>query len=233
MRILAVDSSSIVATCAVIDDSKLIGEYILNHKKTHSQKLMPIISEVLKNCELDPKDIDVFAASIGPGSFTGLRIGVATVKALAHAGDKKVIGVETLDALAYNLPLVEGIIVPMIDARREKVYTGMYKWNNNELDVIKNQDLLKLDELIHILKNREERIIFNGDGTEAYRDILVKELGEKATFAPRHANMARASSVAELAMIKAKNGTYNNYYDLAPIYIKKSQAELQYEKKKA
>ena len=129
MRVLAIDTSSNVATVAVMEDELLLGEYILNHKKTHSQKIMTMIEQILSELELTVRDIDIFAAAIGPGSFTGLRIGVATVKALAHATGKPVVSVGTLEALAYNVPYAEHIIVPIMDARRDNVFTASYIWD--------------------------------------------------------------------------------------------------------
>jgi len=231
MKVLAIDTSSIVATCAIMDDDKLIGEYILNHKRTHSQKIMPIIKELLTSCELKPGDIDVYAASIGPGSFTGLRIGVATIKALAHATEKPVVGIPTMDAMAFNIPHGEGIIVPMMDARRNRVYTGIYKWDNGKFNIIKEQDVLDIDDLVNILTDRNEKIIFSGDGTSSYREKLVDKLGERALFAPKSVNMARASSVAELAIKKVEEGNGESYFDLVPDYLRKSQAERQYDEK--
>ena len=120
MKVLGIDTSSNVASAAVIDDDNIIAEYTLNLKKTHSQLLMPMIDSMLKSCECDIKDIDLFAVSVGPGSFTGLRIGIATAKGLAHACGKKIVPVGTLAALAYNLPYAEHIIVPIMDARRSQ-----------------------------------------------------------------------------------------------------------------
>lgn len=231
MKILAVDTSSIVATCAILDEDKLIGEYILNHKRTHSQKIMPIIKEILESSELKPEYIDVFAVSIGPGSFTGLRIGVATIKSLAHVTNKPVVGIPTLDALAFNLPYSEGIIVPIMDARRNRVFTGIYKWENGSLCVIQKQNVMELDELINILSKRNESIIVNGDGTLVYREKLLKALGDRVLFAPKSANMARASSVAELALSRAKEGKLESFFDLVPDYLRKSQAQREYEEK--
>lgn len=232
MKILAIDTSSIVATCAILDDDKILAEYILNHKMTHSQTIMPMIEQVLDSLNLKPTDIDVYAAAKGPGSFTGLRIGIATIKGLAHATSKAVVGVSTLDALAFNLPFSEGIVVPMMDARRDRVFTGIYKWSTEGLSIVMNQDVLEIDELIKILKERNENIVFNGDGTLVFKDRLIKELGKKANFAPRSVNMARASSVAELAMQKAKEGTFDNLYELAPDYLRESQAQREFDNKK-
>lgn len=231
MKVLAIDTSSIVATCAIMDDEKLIGEYILNHKRTHSQKIMPIIKEILTACDLDLEDIDVYAVAKGPGSFTGLRIGIATIKSLAHATDKPVVGIPTLEALAFNIPYCQGIIVPMMDARRDRVYTGIYKWQNGNLCVIEKPTTLDVDKLIDKLLERNESIVFNGDGTLVYKDKILSQLKDKALFAPKSVNMARAASIAELAMNKAKAGELENYMELVPDYMKKSQAQREYEEK--
>ncbi|WP_352418325.1 tRNA (adenosine(37)-N6)-threonylcarbamoyltransferase complex dimerization subunit type 1 TsaB [Proteiniborus sp.] len=231
MKILAIDTSSMSATCAVVDDEKLLVEYTLNHKLTHSQKIMPIIKEALDSCSLKPEDIDVYAVAKGPGSFTGLRIGVATVNGLAQATDKRVVGVSTLDALAFNLPYCEGIVVPIMDARRDRVFTGIYKWVNGNLHIIKEQTILEVKELMEVLSDRPEKIVFVGDGTYAYKDILSESLGEKAIFAPKSANMARASSVAELAMVKAKEGKTESFFELVPDYLRESQAQREYNEK--
>ncbi len=231
MKILAIDTSSIAATCAIMDDDKLLVEYTLNHKLTHSQKIMPIIKESLDSCGLKAEDIDVFAVAKGPGSFTGLRIGVATVNGLAQATNKKVVGVSTLDALAFNLPYCEGIVVPVMDARRDRVFTGIYKWINGNLHIIKEQTVLEVKELIELLDERPEKIIFVGDGTLVYKDVFSDALGDKAIFAPKSANMARASSVAELAMAKAKEGKTESFFNLVPDYLRESQAQREYNEK--
>lgn len=128
MKVLALDTSSIVASVAVMNDGILLGEYTLNHNKTHSQKLVPIIQQLLSDLELEPFDIDLFAVSKGPGSFTGLRIAITTAKAMAYALDKPIIGVPTLDILAHNISFCQHLICPIMDARNNRVYTALYKW---------------------------------------------------------------------------------------------------------
>ena len=127
MKILAIDTSSAVASAAILEDGKLIAEYILNNKKTHSQKIMPMIDEIIKDSDLTINDIDVFAAAYGPGSFTGLRIGVATAKALAHAVNKPLVEVSTLEGIAYNAVYSDLLLCPIMDARRNQVYNAVYK----------------------------------------------------------------------------------------------------------
>ncbi|KNF09622.1 tRNA threonylcarbamoyladenosine biosynthesis protein TsaB [Gottschalkia purinilytica] len=231
MKVLAIDTSSTVATVAIMDDEKLIGEYTINDKMTHSQKLMPIIRDIMKASDLNIDEIDVFGVSKGPGSFTGLRIGIATIKSLAHSVEKDVVGISTLDALAFNIPFSNGIIVPIMDARRERVFTGIYKWESGGLHIIRENMVIEVDELMKILKERPENIIFNGDGTLVYKDKIIKELGDKSIFAPKHANMARASSIAELTMAQAKEGKTESYLTLVPNYLRESQAQRELDKK--
>ncbi|NLY44174.1 MAG: tRNA (adenosine(37)-N6)-threonylcarbamoyltransferase complex dimerization subunit type 1 TsaB [Clostridiaceae bacterium] len=231
MKVLAVDTSSIVATVAILEDDKLIGEYVLNHKKTHSQKLMPIISEIMLSAELKASDIDVFAVAIGPGSFTGLRIGVATVKGLAHAVNRPVVGISTLDGLAYNMPFCRHIICPIMDARRRQVYNALYRWVDDDLMIIEAPRALALEQLIQELKEKNEKVVFTGDGVEAFKDMLSAGLGDLCAFAPASVRMQKASSIAQLALRKALRGETESYLTLAPFYLRKSQAEREYEQR--
>ncbi len=230
MKILAVDTSSIVATAAIIDDHKLICEYILNNKKTHSQKIMPIINEILQSSELGINDIDLFAAANGPGSFTGLRIGVATIKGLAHATQKPVVGVSTLEGLAYNIPFSPHALYPIMDARREQVYNAVYKWESGNLVSIEGPRAISIDALIEEIREKNEMVVFNGDGVNPFMDILKSKLRDLCMFAPLSYRMQRASSIAELALIKAQHGETESYETFAPFYLRKSQAEREYEK---
>ncbi|KAB3532065.1 tRNA (adenosine(37)-N6)-threonylcarbamoyltransferase complex dimerization subunit type 1 TsaB [Alkaliphilus serpentinus] len=231
MKLLALDTSSMVATVAIMEEDKLIAETVLNHKKTHSSQLMPLIKEALDNCGLTPADIDYFAASLGPGSFTGLRIGITTIKAMAQALNKPVVGVSTLDALAYNLPCSEGILCPIIDAQRDNLYTARYKWKKQELNRISDYDILHIDELIDVLNNQNEKIIFLGDGINQFQQILEGSLKEKALFPHNALSIPRASSIGGLALIQIKEGNVQKAEELLPIYMRKSQAEKQFEER--
>lgn len=228
MKLLALDTSSITATVALLDDDKLIGEYTLNHKKDHSQKLMPMIEELLNSCSIKPKDIDVFAVSLGPGSFTGLRIGIATIRTMGQALNKKVVGVPTLEALAYNLYKINGLVCPIIDAQRDLVYAALYKWiDNNMVELIKPQ-VISIEDLIHRLKAEKENIYFIGDGLQRFTENLKDGLGDKFCMPPSKFLSPSASSVAEVAKIKLGEGIIE---DIVPIYMRKSEAEVQYEKR--
>lgn len=147
MKILAIDSSGIVATVAILDDDILMAEYTINHKKTHSQTLLPMIDEITKMTELDLRELDAVAVAGGPGSFTGLRIGSATAKGLGLALDIPLISVPTLDALAYNLCGSADIVCPMMDARRQQVYTGVYSFYGDQMETLVPQAPLAVEEI--------------------------------------------------------------------------------------
>ncbi|SES86477.1 tRNA threonylcarbamoyladenosine biosynthesis protein TsaB [Natronincola peptidivorans] len=231
MKLLALDTSSIVATAAVLNGEKLMGEYILNHKKTHSQKLMPMLEEILKSCELSPKDIDVFGVAVGPGSFTGLRIGLATIKAMAQALDKPMVGISTLEGLAFNLIYCEKPICPIIDAQRDLVYTGLYQWQNQQLTRIMAEEVIDIHQLMAVFKEKQEKIVFVGDALEKFQGLIQEEMKDLAVFPPAIVTMPRASSIGELARRKAEKAEVSKPAEILPIYMRKSQAEKQWEEK--
>lgn len=230
MKILALDTSTNMASIAVMDENMLLGEYSLNQDLSHSENLLPMIKEILDSLNLKINDIDLYGVSIGPGSFTGLRIGVTTVKAFAHLFDKPIVGVSTLEALGFNLAY-NNIVVPMIDARRDRVYTGIYTWENAELVTLMEADALEMDILLEKLDNNYEKIVVNGNGTLLHRERIEKKLGSKVRFASIGDNSSRATSVGELALINYNKGQVDNYYTLAPDYLRKSQAERELDKK--
>ncbi len=229
MKILALDTSTLMATCAIIEDDRLIGEYSLNQDMSHSERLVPMIKEVLDNLNMKIDDIDLYGVSTGPGSFTGLRIGVATVKAFAHLFDKPLVGVSTLKGLAFNLPHNE-IVVPMIDARRNRVYTAIYTWEKGKIKSIKEPDAMEIDDLLEILK-KYEKIAVNGDGSILYKEKIQAVLGDRVVFSTIGQNSCKASSIGELALIKHEKGHDDNYYNLVPDYLRKTQAERELEER--
>lgn len=230
MRVLALDTSSIVASVAVVDEEKLIGEITLNYKKQHSTILLPLIDRLLSSLDMDIKDVDGIACASGPGSFTGLRIGAATAKGLCHGAGKPLIGVPTLDALAFNAACCSGIICPIIDALRDNVYTSLYRWENGGLYKFEDYMAVHIDELIEKLKGYGSPAVFLGDGIFIQKEKIERELGENAVFMPPNSNMARASSIAVLAMKRLKENKIDDYLTFAPFYLRKSQAEREYEK---
>ncbi len=231
MKILSVDSSANAASVAVTEDEKLICECVVNNKKTHSQTLLPMIDKALKDSECSLSDIDLIAVTNGPGSFTGLRIGVATVKGLCHGAKKPVVGISTLECMAYNLPYCEHIICPIMDARREQVYNGVYEWSGEELVQIKEPRAMALEELLAEFENIDKKVVFLGDGVPVYREIICKAMGDKALFAPEGAQIQRASSLAPIARKRFEKGEATSSYELLPVYLRKSQAEREAEER--
>ena len=230
MLVLSVDSSYSTATCALIKDDKILAEINLNDKKQHSVILMRLIDSILKEYEIDINDIDAFIISRGPGSFTGLRIGMATLKGLAFASKKPFISVSTLDALAYNSISFQGIICPIMDALRDNIYTCLYKNENNNLTPLIKEQCLNINELVTILKEQTLPIIFVGDGVAKHKEFLQENI-PNSFFAPNHSNFPKASSVGELGIKKINDGVIENIDSINPIYLRKSQAEREYEKR--
>lgn len=231
MKILAIDSSSNVASAALICDGVLTGEYTVNHKKTHSQTLLPLIRDMLCATETDIGEIDAFAVSVGPGSFTGLRIGIATVKGLAHACNKPVAGISTLEAMAYNLPYCCDYIIPILDARRDQVYGAVYYWKDGVLLTHTAPCAESIDTIIDIVKKENKKAVFIGDGVLRFGEHISDILGDLAVFAFANSNMQRASSVAVAAQQIFAAGKGVSCGELVPVYLRKSQAEREYEEK--
>ena len=230
MNILAVDTSANVASVALLCGGKLMGEGMLNNKKTHSEKLMPMIDTVLKDSDTDITDIDLFAVANGPGSFTGLRIGVSTVKGLAHAVNKPIVGISTLEGLAFNLFDTDGLISPIMDARRSQVYNAAYRWENGVFKEVIPPRAIALEDCINDFKN-EKKVYFLGDGVAVHKDKISEQMGERAVFVPANSINQRASSLAVLAEKEAMEGETDDYISLMPFYLRKPQAEREYEEK--
>ena len=227
MKILAIDSSGLVASVAVVEDGVLIAEYTMNYKKTHSQTLLPMLEEVKKAISLDLSSIDAIAVAAGPGSFTGLRIGSATAKGLGLALDKPLIGVPTVDALAANLYDTgeDTLICPIMDARRQQVYTGMYRFANHNLETVKQQEALPIGELLEELNERGKTVIFLGDGVPVYKEMIQEQCKVPYSFAPAHLNRQRAGAVASLAETYYLEGKTETAAEHKPNYLRMSQAE--------
>lgn len=225
MRILALDTSGTNLSVCVIEEDKVIADFNLCAGMTHSETLLPVIDEILTKSKIDINDIDILACGIGPGSFTGLRIGIATIKGLALSLEKKVIGVPTLLGLAYNIPYFDGMICSMIDAKNNNVYAGIYEYQQNKLVQVGKYYTDSIDELITSLKAEEKNIIFVGDGVYAYQEKLRENIGERAKFASFPFNREHAVSIAYEALKRASRNEYDNVDTLNPMYLKKSQAE--------
>jgi len=239
MKVLALDSSGLVASVAVVEDdginSNLLAEYTVNYKKTHSQTLLPMLDEIAKMIELDLNTLDAIAVAGGPGSFTGLRIGSATAKGLGLALNKPLVHIPTVDALAYNLYGTDRIICPLMDARRNQVYTGIYEFENNQLHIIEPQIAIAVEEIAEKLCALNREVIFLGDGVPVYREKLTERLmaGQRFSFAPAHLNKQRAGAVAALAVQYIREGKMESAAEHQPDYLRLSQAERERAEKEA
>ena len=213
MKILALDSSGLVASVAVVSDDNLIGEYTINYKKTHSQTLLPMLDEVAKMTELDLKTIDFIAVSAGPGSFTGI------------------VSVPTVDALAYNLWGSADVVCPIMDARRQQTYTGLYDFTDGRMNTILPQCVVMIEEIVDQINELGRRVIFLGDGVDVFRDYINEHVKVDYDFAPAMCNKQRASAVACLGQVLYEQGRAENAADHKPEYLRLSQAERERQEK--
>ena len=236
MRVLAIDSSGLTATVAIVEDDQTIAEYTTNYKKTHSQTLLPMIDEMVRMVDADLKEIDAIAVAGGPGSFTGLRIGSATAKGLGLALDKPLIHVPTVDAMAYSMYGCQDIICPIMDARRKQVYTGLYSFSHKKnedgglydepvFQVLRMQMAVPVEELIRHLNVYRRRVVFLGDGVPVYKEMLAEGLKVPYSFAPSFMNRQRAAAVGALGIRYYEAGRYEAAAEFKPEYLRKSQAE--------
>lgn len=225
MKILALDSSGIVASVAVVEDQNLLAEYTVNYKKTHSQTLLPMLDEISKMTELDLESLDAVAVAAGPGSFTGLRIGSATAKGLGLALKKPLVSIPTLEGLAYNLYDTKGLICPLMDARRNQVYTGVYRFVNHRLQTVEEQRAADILEILECINQLGEPVTFLGDGVPVFRDAIGRTVNVPFSFAPAHLNKQRAAAVAALACVYMEEGRTETAAEHRPDYLRMSQAE--------
>ena len=226
MKILAIDTSAVVATAAIVDETKTIASCTAHNDKKHAQTIMPIIAQTLALAELSLRDIDVFACTDGPGSFTGLRIGAATVMGLARGCGKNIIPVPTLDALAYNAVLCcqsqsQSLVIPMMDARRGQVYAAFFAYDDDNGFEKQTEDFAAdVNVVLTQAQETGKSVICLGDGAHAFREAI---LAFDFTMAPPHLNMQRAAAVGALALLR--QGTAVVPPDFKLRYLRMPQAE--------
>lgn len=226
MKIIAIDSSGLVASVAVATEDSLVAEYTVNFKKTHSQTLLPMLDEISKMIELDLDSIDAIAVAAGPGSFTGLRIGSATAKGLGLSLNKPIIAVPTTEALSYNAWGIPGITCPIMDARRNQVYTGYYEFDcEGTQTVVKEQFAEEITTVIDELNAIGKNVTFLGDGVPVYKEVIEERMKVPYCFAPLHMNAQRAGALALVATKYMREGKAQSANDHSPIYLRVSQAE--------
>ncbi|MEW6214900.1 MAG: tRNA (adenosine(37)-N6)-threonylcarbamoyltransferase complex dimerization subunit type 1 TsaB [Nitrospirota bacterium] len=251
MKILAIETSTMLGGVAIIDDlSGLIAEVRLNVKSTHSERLMIEVDHILKQAGLRVSDVDVFAVAIGPGSFTGLRIGLSTAKGFSYATGKPIVSVPTLEALAWNFPYCRYPVCTMLDARKKEVYSALFKWDNKCFIRLIDEVSIKVDGLLEKINENnpplppftkggqggdyskgevglsDKRVVFTGDGALLYRDKIIEVMGENAIFASPEKMVPSPANVAYLGIKKAMKGEFSEPVSLIPFYIRKSEAEI-------
>ena len=222
MKILGIDTSTPIGSVALIDDDNLVAEHTLNIVQAHSSRLMPAIDTVLKWSDITAADLDGCAVGVGPGSFTGVRIGVATIKSLCYALDKPIVGVSTLEAVAYNLRWTNGVICPLFDARRSEVYGAIFE-GGTEWQRLSEELCLPIDAFLDRLDTRTSTdcpINFVGDGLFTYGEAVRERLGERAQFADVIFNVPRGATVAHLGRQRLQNDDVDDYWTLVPNYVR-------------
>ena len=222
MKILAFDTSATIASVALCEDTKLLAEYTVNNGNTHSETLLPMIEALLAQFSLSVSDIDLFAVSSGPGSFTGVRIGAATLKGLAFASDKPCIGVSTLHAIAENLSVCKGLICPVMNARRSQVYTALFRSDGKVLERLMPDSAISIAELDKKLAAFGEPVYFSGDG---YGVTLPALTVTEALDVPDRLRHQSAYSVACVAYAEYLGGNATDDSSLKVNYLRPSQAE--------
>lgn len=232
MKILAIDSSGLVASVALTEDGHLIAEYTIDYKKTHSQTLLPMLDEIKQMIDLDLSTVDAVAVAAGPGSFTGLRIGAATAKGIAGALSKPIIEIPTMDGMAYNLVGYEGIICPIMDARRNQVYTGFYQFEKDTASrsgfafrVVKEQFAADIQDVIEQLNTLGQQVMFLGDGVPVFEQTIREKVKVSYGFTPANCNRQHASALAALAEEYYVQGKMVAADVHKPDYLRLSQAE--------
>ncbi|MDL2310434.1 tRNA (adenosine(37)-N6)-threonylcarbamoyltransferase complex dimerization subunit type 1 TsaB [Peptostreptococcaceae bacterium OttesenSCG-928-C18] len=222
MKILSIDTSTMISSCSVMDEGIIVGDYNVNQKLTHSETLVPMIKDLLGKLNIKLEEIDLYVVGKGPGSFTGLRIGMTVAKTFAQINKKPIMGISTLEALAEQI-VSEKHIVPLLDARGGRVYYGIYKKENKNIVNIEKDNLIYFEELVDKLNELDEDIIFVGEFTESILEEIKSN--DKFHIAPSSVNSCIGRSLCSLALDKQKNLNEENYLSLKPEYIRKSQAE--------
>lgn len=225
MKILGIDSSGLTASAAIVSEDILVAEFTVNNKQTHSQTLLPMIDQVIKMSGIGLEELDGIAVAAGPGSFTGLRIGSSTAKGMALALNKPIISVPTLEGMAYRMAGCSGVICPLMDARRNQVYTGIYRVSGNRLECLLEQSAVDILEIVEKINEYSENVVFLGDGVPVHRAVLEERITVPYQFAPLHLNRQSAAAVAALGVVYMAEGRMEDAKDHKPVYLRKSQAE--------
>lgn len=226
MYVLGIEAATPVAAVAVVQDGRILAERLVNNRRTHSVNLLPMIKAVIEEAGLKPEQINGIAVSAGPGSFTGLRIGLTTAKTLAWVWQVPVVGVSTLEALALPLAPQGQLICPILNARKNEVYASIFKGRAGRPQLLAGPLAVSPQRLAEVLTQWEGPITFLGDGVPVYQQEIVDLLGERALFVSQSALLPRGAAVAELGYLQLTAGQGLNHLDLAAQYVRLSEAEV-------
>ncbi|EHR34079.1 tRNA (adenosine(37)-N6)-threonylcarbamoyltransferase complex dimerization subunit type 1 TsaB [Helcococcus kunzii] len=221
MKILSIDTSTMMSSITIMEDNRIIGDYNISQEETHSEMLIPLLKRAVDDLKIILDEIDLFAVASGPGSFTGLRIGMASIKAIAQVFDKPIVGVSTLEAMAFSI-LNNDSIISLIDARGKRYYTGMYKWQDNKL-VKEFEEILKESELFEIIK-QQNSVTLVGEAIDVLSDEIKNY--ENVRLSHPGLNNGIGRNLCVIAKERFENNDLDNYFDLTPSYLRKSQAEI-------
>lgn len=221
MKILSIDTSTMMSSITIMEDNRIIGDYNISQEETHSEMLIPLLKRAVDDLKISLDEIDLFVVASGPGSFTGLRIGMASIKAIAQVFDKPIVGVSTLEAMAFSI-LNNHSIISLIDARGKRYYTGMYKWQDNKL-VKEFEEILKESELFEIIK-QQNSVTLVGEAIDVLSDEIKNY--ENVRLSHPGLNNGIGRNLCVIAKERFENNDLDNYFDLTPSYLRKSQAEI-------
>jgi tRNA threonylcarbamoyladenosine biosynthesis protein TsaB len=222
MKVLAIDTSNAALGVALVEGSVVKGEILTNIKKDHSTRLMPAVQLLLENCQVAPQELDLIVVAKGPGSYTGVRIGVTVAKTLAWALNIPIVGVSSLEVLAANGHYFNGLICPLFDARRGQIYTGLYRYHSNQLECVESDRIVLSSEWAQWLQEKQEPVLFLGGDVVFHQDILTGVLGSLAVFGPPSLQLPRPSELAFLGM----NRTPEDVHSFVPNYVRLAEAEV-------
>ena len=224
MKVLAIDTSSYVMGIAIIDESNVIGEMITNLKKNHSVRVMPAIKSLLEECDIKPQELEKIVVAKGPGSYTGVRIGVTIAKTLAWSLNIPLVGVSSLEVVAMNGRYFAGVISPLFDARRGQIYTGLYDYQNESLGSVEKDQIILVSDWAQMLKKREDKVLFIGNDLAIHKGLLADTLQDQAMFSPITEYNAKPSELAYLGMNKEPD----DIHSFVPNYIRLAEAEAKW-----
>lgn len=227
MKILSIETAGSICAVALNEDDKLIKEELIDDGNTHSVKLMPLVDKLLSETNTKVSDIDLFACDIGPGSFTGIRIGVSTIKAFMDVTDKKAVGLTSLEILTYNID-TDDIVCSLIDAKNENVYYGFFKKNDGIYEKIDDLGFDNIENVIEMAAQKNKKIIFVGNGSTLYKDVIESKMKDALVDLNEESNKLNAKNIGVAAFLKQDEVVDSNH--LKPVYLRKSSAEIQNKK---